>query len=225
MVGIERYGSVAMQWLSAVRTALRRARHAPCAKHVPTGADPYSRRRRLLLKAGLGLGLSFRGIRRAVAQDAKSAPPQIGDWFVYPSGDRAGQTIRPGDLPLGGPQQLAYPVDPQSKVVRDGTLFNQVVLIRLDPEQISADARENAADGVVAYSAVCTHQACPVSMWKADAKTLFCSCHASQFDPKDHARVVDGPAPRRLPMLPLKIADGMVAVAGEFSSRVGGQTH
>src|SRR5438309_10497435 len=31
--------------------------------------------------------------------------------------------------------------------------------------------------------------------------TLFRS-HATQFDPRDRARVVDGPAPRRLPMLP-----------------------
>ena len=163
-----------MQWLSVLRIALRRAPRSPCAKRVSTGANPHSRSRRALLKAALGLGLSFPAVRRAVAQDAKTAPPQVGDWFVYPSGDRAGQTIRPDDLPLGGPQQLAYPMDPQGKVIRDGTLFNQVVLIRLDPEQIAADARENAADGVVAYSVICTHQACPVSMWKADAKALFC---------------------------------------------------
>ena len=50
----------------------------------------------------------------------------------------------------GGPQQLAYPMDPQSKVVRDGSLLNQVILIRLDPVQLSAEAREYGADGVVA---------------------------------------------------------------------------
>jgi rieske iron-sulfur protein len=61
-------------------------------------------------------------------------------------------------------------------------------------------------------------------MWQAASRTLFCSCHASRFDPADRARVVDGPAPRRLPMLPLQAIGGGMVVAGEFSSRVGGQT-
>jgi len=42
-------------------------------------------------------------------------------------------------------------------------------------------------------------------MWKTEAKALFCACHAAQFEPKDRARVIDGPAPRRLPVLPLRI--------------------
>jgi len=144
---------------------------------------------------------------------------------VFPFGDRAGQIIKPEDLPLGGPQQLAYPMDPESKVIRDGSLLNQVVLVRLDPAQLSADTQEYAADGVVAYSAICTHQGCPVSMWKADAKALFCSCHAAQFDPKERARVINGPAPRRLPMLPVRIVDGTLTAAGGFVGTVGGQTH
>jgi rieske iron-sulfur protein len=120
---------------------------------------------------------------------------------------------------------LAYPMDPESKVIRDGSLLNQVVLVRLDPAQLSADTQEYAADGVVAYSAICTHQGCPVSMWKADAKALFCSCHAAQFDPKERARVINGPAPRRLPMLPVRIVDGTLTAAGGFVGTVGGQTH
>ena len=184
------------------------------------------RDRRALLKALLGLGLAF-GWRSAsaTAEDPKAARPQTGDRFVFAFGDRAGQTVKADDLPLGGPQQLAYPMDPETKIVRDGSLLNQVALIRLDPAQLSADTREYAADGIVGYSAVCTHQGCPVSMWKADANALFCSCHAAQFDPKDRARVINGPAPRRLPMLPVRIADGMLIVAGGFVGTVGGQAH
>jgi rieske iron-sulfur protein len=115
-------------------------------------------------------------------------------------------------------------MDPSAKVVRDGSPLNQVALVRFEPSQLSEDTRAQAADGVVAYSAICTHQGCPISMWQAATKTLFCSCHASRFDPTDRARVVDGPAPRRLPMLPLETSDGTIVVAGEFSSRVGGQT-
>jgi len=177
------------------------------------------------LKAVLGLGLAVGWRSTAVAEDPKAARPQNGDRFVFAVGDRVGQTIKAEDLPLGGPQQLAYPMDPGTKIIRDGSLLNQVILIRLDPDQLSAETREYAADGVLAYSGVCTHQGCPVSMWKTDAKALFCACHAAQFDPKDRARVITGPAPRRLPVLPLRNAEGILAAAGGFVGTVGGQTH
>jgi Rieske Fe-S protein len=60
-------------------------------------------------------------------------------------------------------------------------------------------------------------------MWKKDKETLYCACHGTQFDPKDAAKVVDGPAPRRLAMLPLRIEDGVVVAAGPFTGQVGGQ--
>jgi len=180
--------------------------------------------RRAVLKAlGLGLCFSFVDAVPARADDPKMARPQEGDRFVFPSGDKEGQIITPADLPLGGPQQLAYPIDPDTKVIRNGSLLNGVLLIRLDPAELSDETRALAADGVVAYSAVCTHQGCPVSMWQAQARALFCACHASQFDPRDHARVVDGPAPRRLPALPVTLTDGVLTVAGEFTGRVGGE--
>ena len=183
------------------------------------------RDRRTLLKALFGFGLLFRPISVARADNPKLARPQNGDRFVFALGDRAGQIVKPEDLPIGGPQQLAYPMDPESKVIRDGSLFNQVALVRLEPAQLSAETQEYAVDGVVAYSAICTHQACPVSMWKTDAKALFCSCHGAEYDPKDRARVIGGPAPRRLPVLPLRVADGILIAAGGFVGTVGGQTH
>ncbi|PYM40352.1 MAG: 2Fe-2S ferredoxin [Candidatus Rokuibacteriota bacterium] len=181
--------------------------------------------RRVVLKAALGLGLcfSFMDGVSARADDPRVARPQEGDRFVFPFGDREGQLITVEDLTLGGPQQLAYPMDPHTKVVRNGSTLNLALLVRFDSAQLTEETRALAADGVVAYSAVCTHQGCPVSMWQAQAKTLFCACHASQFDPLDRARVVDGPAPRRLPMLPIKMVDGALTVAGGFTGRVGGE--
>ena len=180
-----------------------------------------------MLRGALGFGIGLHiprvGLARA-ADDDRQARPHKGDRLVTAYGDRAGQVIRPDDLTPGGPQVLAFPMDPSAKVVRDGSVLNQIALLRFDPSQLSEDTRAQAADGVVAYSAICTHQGCPISMWQAETKTLFCSCHASRFDPTDRARVVDGPAPRRLPMLPLQTSDGTIVVAGEFSSRVGGQT-
>ncbi len=181
--------------------------------------------RRAFLTAALGLGLcfSFPDSAFALADDPRAARPRLGDRFVFPFGEREGQIVTPADLPLGGPQQLAYPMDPLAKLVRNGSALNLVALIRLDPAELSDETRALAADGVVAYSAVCTHQGCPVSMWQAQARALFCACHASQFDPRDHARVVDGPAPRRLPALPVTLTDGVLTVAGEFTGRVGGE--
>jgi len=185
---------------------------------------PLDRRAALKVAAGLGLCMTFCRVERLGADDDKAARPRKGDRLVFAYGDRAGQVIAPEDLPLGGPQQLAFPMDPATKIVRDGSLLNQVALIRLDPGQLSADTRTEAAGGVVAYSAVCTHEGCPISMWHAQSKTLFCACHASRFDPTDRARVVDGPAPRRLAMLPLSPTEGGIVAAGGFTGRIGRQT-
>jgi Rieske Fe-S protein len=59
-------------------------------------------------------------------------------------------------------------------------------------------------------------------MWSKERDAFVCSCHGSVFNPKNGAAVIDGPAPRPLPSLGLKIADGVVTVAAAFSSRVGG---
>ena len=140
---------------------------------------------------------------------------------MFFSGDRKGEIIRRDDLPMGGPQILAYPMDPATETVRNGSRLNQVLLIRLEPDQLSKDASVNAVEGVMAYSAACTHQACPVSMWKKDEGVLYCACHGSEYDPKDAAKVVGGPAPRRLAMLPLKLEEDVLVAAGPFTGSVG----
>jgi rieske iron-sulfur protein len=188
---------------------------------VVTVSD-YGHQRRTVLKGAIGLGLTLPLAHvHAAEEDPKKARPREGDRFVFFSGERKGEIIKVEDLPVGGPQTLAYPMDPATETVRSGSRLNQVLLIRLDPGQLSKDTSANAAEGVVAYSAVCTHQACPVSAWKQDAKTLYCTCHGSQFDPKNAAAVVAGPAPRPLATLPLRIEDGLLVAAGPFSGRVG----
>jgi Rieske Fe-S protein len=175
-----------------------------------------------VLKGALGLGLTLPLARvHAAEEDPAKVRPREGDRLVFLAGQRKGEMIKPENLPVGGPQTLAYPMDPASETVRNGSRLNQVLLIRLEPEQLSKDTGANAAEGVVAYSAVCTHQACPVSAWKQDAKTLYCTCHGSQFDPKNAAAVVAGPAPRPLATLPLRIEEGFLVAAAPFTSRVG----
>jgi Rieske Fe-S protein len=131
--------------------------------------------------------------------------------------------IKPGDLPLDGKQTFAWPMDPETKTVRSGSRLNKVLLLRLDPEGFDAETKDHAAEGVVAYSAICTHTGCDVIDWHPDRRLLECPCHNSAYDPMAGAKIVSGPAPRRLPALPLKIADGRLVVAKPFTGRAGFQ--
>jgi rieske iron-sulfur protein len=223
----------------------------PCAdatgELAPCGDSPRSSVRRAFLQATLAAGalsLVPSAFARddkpgaeeppdpaaaAKAQDATSVPPQPGDRFALLAGDDNGddnkerQIVKIDDLTVGGPQVQAYPIDPTTGVVRDGSRLNLVILIRLDPAVLNEETRARSADGVLAYSGVCTHQGCPVNMWADDLGAFVCSCHGSAFDPKDSAEVVAGPAPRPLPALPLKIENGVAIVASAFSGRVGSQ--
>jgi Rieske Fe-S protein len=163
--------------------------------------------------------------RAAAAQtgDPRTQRPQAGDRFVFAGGERIGQVITLGDLPAGGPPLLVYPFDPSSRVVRDGSRLNQILLVRLAPDSLDEDTRTRSADGVVAYSGVCTHAGCDVTLWQAEARRFRCPCHESEFDPREGGRVVGGPAPRRLPRLPVKIVEGAIVAGGGFMGRPGFQ--
>ena len=177
-------------------------------------------RRRSLLQvfAGLGLGLP----RLAAADGEDTSPPRADDWLVVAFGARAGQPIGPDDIELGAKQIFAYPQDPSTGVVRSGSRLNPVILVRLDPAELSAGTQSRAVDGgIVAYSGVCTHTGCDVTDWYDDVRRFKCPCHESEFDPKDGAQVIGGPAPWPLAALPLKVVDGKLAVAGEFEGTVG----
>jgi len=195
------------------------------ARRADRCASRYGRRSILAPILGLALAPLLVGAAGAEDEvekaDAARMPPQPGDRFVFLSGPNKGQVVRPDSLAIGGPQAQVFPAGPDG-TIRNGTPLNLVILARFDPADLSEETRARAAEGVVAYSAVCTHQACPVNMWSKARDGFVCSCHGSVYDPKNGAAVVDGPAPRPLPSLAVKIADGAVAVASGFSSRVGG---
>jgi Rieske Fe-S protein len=176
-----------------------------------------------VLKLALGAGLTLPATRRALAQtaDPRRARPQPGDRFVFAAGERKRELITLADLPAGGAPVTAYPIEPQSQVVRDDSRLNQILLVRFDPGALNSDTRARAADGIVAYSAVCTHTGCDAWEWRPASTTVKCPCHFSEFDLKNSAQVLNGPAPRRLPALPLKVVDGMPVVAAVFVGRPG----
>jgi rieske iron-sulfur protein len=197
-----------------------------CSGPKPDRPPSRGPARRAVLIAGLAAaGLPF--AENAAAQKAavppppQNARPQEGDRFVFVSGDRQGAEIRPDDLPAGGPSVLAWPVDRKTETMRDGSRLNQVLLVRLDPASLDDETRSRAAEGIVAYSATCSHAQCPVTGWGPEKKVFHCACHQSEYDPSRGARVVSGPAPRPLPALPLRIEDGALVAAGTFIGRVG----
>ena len=167
-----------------------------------------------------GLALTPLLVSAVRADDAATMPPQPDDRLVFLTGPKKEQVVKIEDLPIGGPQMQVYPAT-AAGAVRNGSRLNLVILARFDPATLAEQTRARSAEGVVAYSGVCTHQGCPVNMWSKDRNAFVCSCHASVFDPKNGAEVIGGPAPRPLPALPLKAADGAVAVAGTFDARVG----
>lgn len=177
--------------------------------------------RRTVLEAALGIGLVLPRRAAAQAPDPKQERPRENDRLVFALGSRAGEVITPEDVPLGGPQLFAYPMDSATGVVRNGSRLNQVVLVHLDPVDLTNDTRERAADGIVAYSGICSHTGCDVAEWLERTQMFLCPCHDSEFDPADAARVDFGPAPRRLAALPLKVIDGELVAAGGFIGRVG----
>jgi len=186
--------------------------------------------RRSLLLTALATGACLATARPAAAEDdqpGSSERPQQADVLVFSEGEHAGEIIKSGDLKLGGPPVHAWPKDPKSSVIRKGSRLNEVLVIKLDPGELDDDTRSRSADGIVAYSVVCTHAGCPITAWvkeEAGDKNIFkCMCHNSEYDPRQSGQVVFGPAPKRLAALPLAMADGALTVAAAFVGKVGAQ--
>lgn len=154
---------------------------------------------------------------RAWAEPADERP-KASDLLVRVDG---GATLTPADIVADAPPLAAWPIDPVSGVTRSGSRLNKILVLRLDPHTLSETAKERSADGVLAYSAICPHAGCEITGWSAERKIIECPCHASHYDPRQAGAVVDGPTPRPLAGLPLKIADGKLVVAKPFTGRVG----
>lgn len=181
-------------------------------------AERSTRRTFLTAMSVLGLDLAAEAVP-AWAEPASERPKE-GDVFVAIDADKP-DALGPKDIPVGGPPVLAWPMDPSSNTVRKESRLNKVLLVHLDPSTLVGSTKDRAAEGVVAYSAICPHAGCEVNGWLADQQILECSCHYSHYNPREAAAVIDGPATRSLAALPLKIVEGKLAVAKPFTGRVG----
>ncbi len=195
---------------------------------VKEGDDGVSRRGLLTgaaAAAGAALGAAalvpLASLGPHIADRVESTPWRRGRRVV----DSNGRVLRPEDI-APGELVLAFPEDGP----RDA-LGSAINVLRFPPEQLRMTPARRAAapGGVVAYSRICPHAACAVSLYRAPlhpptapSPALVCPCHYSTFDPRRAGAVVFGPAGRPLPQLPLEVnAAGELAAAGSFLDAIG----
>jgi ubiquinol-cytochrome c reductase iron-sulfur subunit len=98
-----------------------------------------------------------------------------------------------------------------------------IILVRLDPTDIVSQQGDGwDYQGIVAYSKICTHVGCPISLYQQRTHHLLCPCHQSTFDLSDSGNVVFGPAARRMPQLPITVdGEGYLVAKSGFQEPVG----
>lgn len=190
------------------------------ADTTPEASCCYTRRQWLQNTFG-AVALGVVGSADAGLLAPAKMPPQIGDELCFPSWENAGRLVTPADVVLNSAPLVVYPRDPASQIVREKSRMNQLLLLKVDPITLDQATLRSAADGVVAFSGICTHAACAVSEWKADSRRLVCPCHGSEYAVTLHAKVVAGPAPRPLPSLPIKLSAQTFVISGPFTGKVG----
>lgn len=199
----------------------------PCCQDKTEPESRPSEGRRSLLKA-VGLGAlasvlpALSGKPARAAAEPADMTTQIGDQLTRFQQSRRGPSLVLDDIKMSSKQLLVLPKDPETGIVRENDRRNQILLQRFPMEELSEQTQAISADGLVAYTAVCTHDGCPVTAWDRKTDTYMCPCHQSQFDPRNMGTLVAGPAYRPLPALPLALdEDGVITVARDYTTPVG----
>ncbi|MFB4425097.1 Rieske 2Fe-2S domain-containing protein [Streptomyces sp. QL37] len=134
------------------------------------------------------------------------------------------EPLRPEDVVVGSltfamPEGLEEDAhDFQSQIAKAA-----LMIIRIEPDNIK-DKRERewAHEGIVAFSKICTHVGCPISLYEQQTHHVLCPCHQSTFDLSDGARVIFGPAGHALPQLRIGVnSEGNLEALGDFEEPVG----
>jgi rieske iron-sulfur protein len=186
--------------------------------------DPkFKQQRRDLLKSACALAGATAVVNVGTSLPAFAAlqddVPKRGDVFVFTSGPKKDQAVMVADIVADAP-----PVTVQAKAangaVREGD-NSAALLYRVDPSKIPAGLKDETADGVLAYSAVCTHLGCLLSNWDVPTKNFLCPCHDALFDPLQNGKNTGGATARALPHFPIKSDAGKIVVTGDPSGYVG----
>lgn len=134
------------------------------------------------------------------------------------------EPLRPSDVAVGS---LTF-AKPEGLEEHDHDFQNEIakaalMIVRLQPDDIK-DKQELdwSYQGIVAYSKICTHVGCPISLYEQQTHHVLCPCHQSTFDLSDGARVIFGPAGHALPQLRIGVNDeGYLEALGDFEEPVG----
>lgn len=185
--------------------------------------DGAQRRDLLIGCAALVTGITAIDAPAAAATKPDRSPLQAGDRFQIVRGPLKGEFLRPETLEVGAPPLEGFPFDPANSTLKRKNRLNRVLMLRLAPDEMDAPTRERSADGVLVYSALCTHRSCTIKSWKAEERILRCHCHLSEFLALSEGSVNSGPARRQLPMVPLALDDdGFVVGTDGFTRKPGG---
>jgi ubiquinol-cytochrome c reductase iron-sulfur subunit len=199
------------------------------ADQLRSGFEGVSRRK-LLTAAG---GAAAVGVGAVAAVPLASLGPSPGNRIGQSSWERGRRVVDHEGRPIladdvaEGTFVTGFPEGADM-----GRLGAPVVIVRLDPEayDLPPQRRDWVPEGIAAYSKICTHAGCAVSLFRSPldqstagvAPALVCPCHYSTFDPARGAEVTFGPAGRALPQLPLMIGPGReLRAAGPYSAPVG----
>lgn len=132
--------------------------------------------------------------------------------------------MRPGLLKVGEAPVIGFPFASKEEVLRKKNRLNRLLMVELDPANMEEETRERSANGVLVYSALCTHRGCTIASWKAEEQHFRCHCHLSEFAPLDNARPQNGPAKKPLAAVPVGVDDeGFVVATAEFTRKPGPQ--
>lgn len=200
---------------------------AKLAGELRRGAEGVSRRRLIVTAAGVaGMGAAAAAALPVTALGPSPSDLDASPWRAgVPLVDEDGAPLRADAIEVGG-FVTAFPRGADRR-----ELGSPVVVVRVEPQTIAlpSQRRDWAPEGLLAYSKICTHAGCAVSLFRyplyeptSSAPALVCPCHYSTFDVRHGARVLLGPAGRPLPQLPLRIdAERHLVAGGPLSGSVG----
>jgi ubiquinol-cytochrome c reductase iron-sulfur subunit len=224
---------------------------AASVEALTLGAQESGIARRPLVRNTLLGAMGLLGVPAIVGlRDLGPTPGQVAEAQDYPGAglfhtvwtegmhivrDAIGTRIRARDLEVGdlvnAAPAILYEPDPETGEMQLEGVEVQItkskaalILLRMEPEDIKpGKGRENwTVDGIVAYSKICTHVGCPISLNERTTHHLLCPCHQSTFDLADSGKVVFGPAARNLPQLPIMVDDeGYLVAQKDFDEPVG----
>ncbi|MEU5717762.1 Rieske 2Fe-2S domain-containing protein [Streptomyces sp. NPDC020403] len=134
------------------------------------------------------------------------------------------EPLRPEDIVVGSltfamPEGLEEDAhDFQNQIAKAA-----LMIVRIEPDDIkNKQQRDWAHEGIVAFSKICTHVGCPISLYEQQTHHVLCPCHQSTFDLSDGARVIFGPAGHPLPQLRIGVnSEGNLEALGDFAEPVG----